>query len=133
MRITKIHAYPISFAVPPHLQVSLGIGRTIKRDAVIVKVETDAGITGWGEAHAARAPTVIAELINTTLAQLVTGLAIRRPDAEQPEASRQGHPQPGPHDYFCPSSRRTRPMTPEMRSQFSVSRTSCFDPLLVML
>jgi L-alanine-DL-glutamate epimerase-like enolase superfamily enzyme len=39
-----------------------------------VKVATDAGITGWGEAHAARAPSAIAELINTTLRQLVTGL-----------------------------------------------------------
>ena len=38
-------AQPISFAVPEALQVSLGIGRTVKRDAVIVKVETDEGLT----------------------------------------------------------------------------------------
>lgn len=74
MRITRVTAQPISFAVPPQFQVSLGIGRTVKRDAVIVKVETDEGLVGWGEAHAARAPTAIAEVINTTLAQLVTGM-----------------------------------------------------------
>jgi L-alanine-DL-glutamate epimerase-like enolase superfamily enzyme len=74
VRITRVSAQAISFAVPPAFQVSLGIGRTVKRDAVVVKVETDAGLTGWGEAHAARAPTAIAELINTTLAQLVTGM-----------------------------------------------------------
>ncbi len=74
MRITRVTAQAISFAVPPALQVSLGIGRTVKRDAVMVKVETDTELVGWGEAHAARAPTAIAELINSTLAQLVTGM-----------------------------------------------------------
>ena len=73
-RIRQITAYPVSFPVPEEHQVTLGIGRTVKRDAVLVRVDTDAGISGWGEAHAARAPTAIAELINTTLAQLVTGL-----------------------------------------------------------
>ena len=74
MRISDVTAYPVSFAIPDEHQVRLGIGRTIKRDAVLVKVSTDAGITGWGEAHAARAPSAIAELINTTLRHLVTGL-----------------------------------------------------------
>lgn len=72
--IARVQAYPLSFAVPPAQQVSLGIGRTVKRDAVLVRVDTVDGVTGWGEAHAARAPTAIAELINTTLAALVTGL-----------------------------------------------------------
>ena len=74
MLITDVTAYPISFAIPPEHQVRLGIGTTVKRDAVLVKATTDAGITGWGEAHAARAPSAIAELINTTLRQLVVGL-----------------------------------------------------------
>ena len=74
VRISRVTAHPVSFAVPPEHQVSLGIGRTVKRDAVIVEVATDAGVTGWGEAHAARAPSAIAELVNTTLAALVTGL-----------------------------------------------------------
>ncbi|MGE0486411.1 MAG: mandelate racemase/muconate lactonizing enzyme family protein [Gammaproteobacteria bacterium] len=73
-RIARVSAHPVSFAVPPAQQVSLGIGRTVKRDAVLVRVDTEGGATGWGEAHAARAPTAIAELVNTTLAALVTGL-----------------------------------------------------------
>ena len=32
----------------------------------------------------------------------------------------------------CFSSRRTRPITPAMRSQFSVSTASCFMPTLVI-
>lgn len=80
MKISDVRAIPVSFAIPEKHQVRLGIGTTIKRDAVLVRVETDAGIVGWGEAHAARAPSAIAELINTTLKQLVVGL-----DANAPE------------------------------------------------
>jgi D-galactarolactone cycloisomerase len=74
MRIENVTAFPISFPIPEQHRVKLGIGETIKRDAVLVKVETDVGTIGWGESHAARAPTAIAELINTTLRQLVLGM-----------------------------------------------------------
>ena len=77
MRITAVTAYPLSFSIPDEHQVKLGIGTTVKRDAVVVKVETSNDIVGWGEAHAARAVTAIAELINTTLQQLVVGLGAR--------------------------------------------------------
>ena len=73
MKIVELKAYPISFKVPEGANVSLGIGRTVKRDAVIVKIITEDGITGWGEAHAARAPGAVAQLANTTLRQLVIG------------------------------------------------------------
>ncbi len=73
MKITDVQAFPLSFAVPPAEQVSLGIGRTVKRDTVLVRVDTDSGLTGWGEAHAGRAPTVIAELITSTLRPLALG------------------------------------------------------------
>jgi L-alanine-DL-glutamate epimerase-like enolase superfamily enzyme len=73
MKITAVDAFPLSFAVPPEHQVSLGIGRTVKRDAVLVRVATDEGLVGWGEAHAGRAPTVIAELIESTLRPLALG------------------------------------------------------------
>ena len=72
--IQTVTAIPLSFRLPPEHQVSLGIGKTIKRDAVVVRVDTDNGYTGWSEAHAARAPSAIAELINTTLASLVCGM-----------------------------------------------------------
>lgn len=74
MRIRAIKAYPISFRVPEGQNVRLGIGRAVKRDAVLVKVETDEGPVGWGEAHHGRCPGAIAKLIDTTLAELVVGM-----------------------------------------------------------
>jgi L-alanine-DL-glutamate epimerase-like enolase superfamily enzyme len=71
MKIADIVAYPVTVPVPPQYQVSLGIGRMVKRDTVIVKVTTDEGIVGWGESHHGRAHLAIAMLVNTTLKQLV--------------------------------------------------------------
>ena len=39
MRITSIKAVPISYRVPEGQNVRLGIGRAVKRDAVLVKAE----------------------------------------------------------------------------------------------
>lgn len=74
MRISAIRAVPVSFRVPQGKNVTLGIGRAVKRDAVLVRVETDEGIVGWGEAHHGRCPGAIAKLIDTTLSELVVGL-----------------------------------------------------------
>lgn len=73
MKITEVTAYPVSFAISEQHQVRLGIGWAVKRDAILVRIETTNGIVGWGEAHAARVPTAIAELINSTLRKLVLG------------------------------------------------------------
>jgi D-galactarolactone cycloisomerase len=74
LRITEITAYPTSFPLPKDSNVRLGIGRAVKRDAVIVKVTTESGLVGFGESHAGRAPGAVAALINTTLRMLVTGM-----------------------------------------------------------
>jgi D-galactarolactone cycloisomerase len=74
MRINSIRAFPISYRVPQGQNVRLGIGRAVKRDAVLVKVETEDGITGWGEAHHGRCPGAIAKLIDTTISELVVGM-----------------------------------------------------------
>jgi len=74
LRITDIKAYPTSFPVPKESQVRLGIGTSVKRDAVVVKVSTAGGLVGWGESHHGRAHTAIAKLIETTLRQLVVGM-----------------------------------------------------------
>lgn len=74
MRISSIRAVPVSFRVPQGKNVTLGIGRAVKRDAVLVKVETDEGLVGWGEAHHGRCPGAIAKLIDTTVSELVVGL-----------------------------------------------------------
>ncbi|MEI2415014.1 mandelate racemase/muconate lactonizing enzyme family protein [Orrella sp. JC864] len=52
----------------------LGIGRSVKRDAVLVRVETDQGHVGWGEGHHGRCPGAIARLVDTTLRELVLGM-----------------------------------------------------------
>jgi L-alanine-DL-glutamate epimerase-like enolase superfamily enzyme len=74
MRIRSIKAVPVSFRVPEGQNVTLGIGRAVKRDSVLIRVETDEGITGWGEAHHGRCPGAIAKLIDTTLSELVVGM-----------------------------------------------------------
>src|SRR5213078_2566433 len=71
VKIVDVKAYPTSFPIPQQNRVALGIGTAVKRDAVVVKVTTDEGITGWGEAHHGRAHTAVAKLIETTLKQLV--------------------------------------------------------------
>lgn len=74
MKIAEVKAFPLSFRVSDAGQVRLGIGRTVKRDTVVVKVRTDEGVVGWGEAHHGRAPSAVANLVNTTLSQLVLGM-----------------------------------------------------------
>ena len=74
MRIAELRAYPVSFPIPPQNRVALGIGTAVKRDAVLVKVTSDEGLAGWGEAHHGRAHTAVAKLIDTTLRQLVVGM-----------------------------------------------------------
>src|SRR6185436_8187333 len=74
MKIADVRAYPTSFPIPQQNRVALGIGTAVKRDAVVVKVTTDDGIVGWGEAHHGRAHTAVAKLIETTLRQLVLGM-----------------------------------------------------------
>jgi L-alanine-DL-glutamate epimerase-like enolase superfamily enzyme len=71
--VRDVQAFPTSFPVDPKDSVTLGVGRTIKRDAVIVKVTTEAGITGWGEAHHGRCPGAVAHIVNTTLRPMVIG------------------------------------------------------------
>ncbi|TCK24421.1 mandelate racemase/muconate lactonizing enzyme family protein [Pseudonocardia endophytica] len=73
MRIVDVIAFPTSFRLAPDEQVTLGIGTTVKRDAVIVKVVTDEGVVGWGEAHHGRAPGTVAHLVSTTVRELVVG------------------------------------------------------------
>ena len=74
MRIADLRAVPVSFPVPADKSVRLGIGRSVKRDAVLVRVETDEGHVGWGEAHHGRCPGAIAKLLDTTMRELVLGL-----------------------------------------------------------
>jgi L-alanine-DL-glutamate epimerase-like enolase superfamily enzyme len=74
MRITETTAIALSYRVPDDASVRLGIGATTKRDAIVVRVRTDAGITGYGEAHPGRSPGAVVSLINSTLGPLIAGM-----------------------------------------------------------
>jgi len=74
MKITSITAIPLSFRLPEGKTVTMGIGSTTKRDAIVIKVETSEGITGWGESHPGRSPGAIVSLIQNTLAPLIIGM-----------------------------------------------------------
>src|SRR5260221_6743891 len=74
LKIAEITAIPTSFPLPKDSNVRLGIGRAVKRDAVIVKVRMESGIVGYGESNEGRAPGAVAALINTTLRTLVLGM-----------------------------------------------------------
>lgn len=74
LKIVDIKAYPVSYRLPEDQQVTLGIGRTVKRDAVVVKVTTACGLVGYGESHHGRSVIAIATLVNTTLRHLVIGM-----------------------------------------------------------
>ena len=74
LRIKDITAYPLSFPIAPENSVQLGMGRAVKKDAVVVKVTTESGLVGWGESHHGKAHTAVAQLVNTTLRQLVVGM-----------------------------------------------------------
>jgi D-galactarolactone cycloisomerase len=73
LKIIEIKAFASSFPVPPSASLTLGVGRVVKRDTVIVKIVTAGGLIGWGESHHSRSPGAIAHHINTTLAGLIKG------------------------------------------------------------
>ena len=74
MRIAEVRAFPVSYPIAPENRVSLGIGTAVKRDAALVRIATDTGLVGWGEAHHGRAHTAVAKLIETTLRQIIAGM-----------------------------------------------------------
>ncbi len=74
MKITRITAIPLSYRLPEGKTVTMGIGSTLKRDAIIIRVETSEGITGYGEAHPGRSPGAIVSLVHNTLQPLLLGM-----------------------------------------------------------
>lgn len=74
MKIVATTAIPLSYRLPEGKTVRLGVGATTKRDTIIVRVETDQGLVGYGEAHPGRSPGAVASLINSTLDPLIAGM-----------------------------------------------------------
>jgi D-galactarolactone cycloisomerase len=67
----------IACSVPLAKPVRLGLGMAMKREAVVVKVVTEGGLVGYGEAHHCRAPAAVEALVNTVIAPLVVGMDAR--------------------------------------------------------
>lgn len=71
LRIRSVEAFAISSPVKDG--PVLGIGQLTKRESVVVRIETESGIVGYGEAHHGRAASSVAHLINATLRHFVVG------------------------------------------------------------
>lgn len=71
LQIRNIEAFAISS--PVRDGPVLGIGQLTKRESVVVRVETECGIIGYGESHHGRAAASVASLINSTLRHFVVG------------------------------------------------------------
>lgn len=70
-RIVEVTARALSCLTPGG--ITFAVGRSAKRDMVLVKVVTDQGTVGWGEAHHAQAPSTIAAFVNDALGPSLIG------------------------------------------------------------
>ena len=75
MKIASITAVPLSYKLPEGKTVTMGVGSTLKRDAIVIRVQTDEGLVGYGESHPGRSPGAIVSLIHNTLAPLLVGMS----------------------------------------------------------
>jgi L-alanine-DL-glutamate epimerase-like enolase superfamily enzyme len=71
MKITGVRAIPVAIPTRPLTPPSPWAGGMAKQ--ILVRVETDAGVTGWGEAFAYGAPLAVCDVIDDTLAPLLVG------------------------------------------------------------
>jgi D-galactarolactone cycloisomerase len=72
LKIAEVKATALSYDLSGKT-VTLGTGTAIKRDVVVVRIRTEDGLVGYGEAHHALAPIAVAELVNDNLAPLLQG------------------------------------------------------------
>jgi len=77
VQITTIRATWVHVPIPPERQHTSDFGRIASFDSVIVKIETDEGLVGWGEAKAgvgsAASAYGLAAIVNQDLAPLLMG------------------------------------------------------------
>ncbi|MEX4009042.1 mandelate racemase/muconate lactonizing enzyme family protein [Neoaquamicrobium sediminum] len=78
-KIKRIQAFALSCPTPGG--AVFAVGRSAKRDMVLVRIETECGIVGYGEAHHAQTPSTIAAFINDALGPSLSGM-----DAHETEA-----------------------------------------------
>lgn len=74
MKITRVEAIPLAIPFSYGAEsMTLGVGAWKKLDFCLVKVETDAGITGWGEAFAYTCRRATVAAVNDMVAPLAIG------------------------------------------------------------
>jgi L-alanine-DL-glutamate epimerase-like enolase superfamily enzyme len=77
MKITTVHATWVHVPIPPERQHTSDFGKIASFDSVIVKIDTDAGLVGWGEAKAgvgsAASAYGLAAIVNRDVAPLLVG------------------------------------------------------------
>ena len=71
MKITEVQAVALSIRLENAPR--RGSGQPVKKDMVVVRVRTEDGITGYGEAHHALAPTLVADIVNQNLRPIFVG------------------------------------------------------------
>ena len=71
-KILDVSATPCSCRLDQDL-VRLGLGTTMKRDAVVVRISDDEGRVGFGEAHHGQNVTAMAQIIAKGLGSLIIG------------------------------------------------------------
>src|ERR1700745_650565 len=77
MKIRSVEAYWVHIPIPPEKQHTSDFGRTTSFDATLVRIDTQCGITGWGEAKAQvgsmAANQALTAMINEEFAPLLVG------------------------------------------------------------
>ena len=77
MKIASVQATWVHVPIPPARQHTSDFGRITSFDSVIVKIDTDAGLVGWGEAKAgvgsAASAHGLAAIVNHDFAPLLIG------------------------------------------------------------
>ncbi len=79
MKITAIQAIPLAIPIKPMTPPSAWSAATAKQ--IVVRISTDAGLSGTGEAFAYGAPTAVCAVIDESLAPLLVGQDPRRIEA----------------------------------------------------
>ncbi|MFD9902119.1 mandelate racemase/muconate lactonizing enzyme family protein [Mesorhizobium sp. NPDC059025] len=78
-QIKNVQAFALSCPTPGG--ATFAVGRSAKRDMVLVRIETQDGIVGYGEAHHAQTPSTIAAFINDALGPSIIGLEAHETEA----------------------------------------------------
>ena len=71
MKITAVRAIPLAIPARPVSPPSAWVGGLAKQ--ILVRIDTDAGLTGWGEAFAYGAPLAVCNVVDEALAPVLLG------------------------------------------------------------